>query len=159
MMFFFSSVLSVLFMFCLHEPRNIFLSLRTPKMVWWHLQVSVFRLINSPCLLKTNFKQTLFIVHSLKYFKILLEKNPAQLWVGGGCLYFSTQIPILSSAHNLQYRENSTCIPFFLFLLIFLIEVNKCSNGILIHLVQKPVQSPLVYSKCLKMCWLKIWLV
>lgn len=88
-MFFFSSVISVLFMFCLREPRNIFLSLRTPKMVWWHLQVSVFRLINSPCLLKTNFKQTLFIVHSLKYFKILLEKKILHScgWVGVVCIF------------------------------------------------------------------------
>lgn len=106
-MFFFSSVLSVLFMFCLYEPRNIFLSLRTPKMVWWHLQVSVFRLINSPFLLKTNFKQTLFIVHSLKYFKILLEKKPAQLWwVGVVCVF---RIPCtLSPWFAVGHSYNST---------------------------------------------------
>lgn len=82
MVFFFSSVLSALFMFRLYESRNIFPSLRTPKMVWWHLRVSVFRLINSSFLLKSNLKQTLFIVHSLQYLIFLMGKKTAQLWVG-----------------------------------------------------------------------------
>lgn len=100
-----------------------------------------------------NFKQTLFIVHSLKYLKILLKKNPHSCgWVG---VVWVFQLRYRFSQHLIiiyNTVKKSTCIPFFLFLLIVLIEVNKCSNGILIHLVLKPVQSPLVYSKCLKMC-------